>query len=196
MNMSSKLPNRDECTYTKCYCEENVWKLCKYIEDSGKIELLSNSYAIFISNHDRTIPLWKQKASKRSDTMVMWDYHVILFVENESLIYDLDTMLGFPCSLEEYATEAFNFNMKLKPQFERLLRVVPATEFLKTFASDRTHMLTEDGEWTSPPPDYPPISSSSSTNNLQSFISMTKSSEQFGAVQTLEEFINKYMLKG
>ena len=41
--------------------------------------------------------------------------------------------------------------------FERKFRVIPGAEFLKTFASDRSHMLTQDGRWMSPPPVYPPI---------------------------------------
>lgn len=38
-----------------------------------------------------------------------------------------------------------------------MFRVIPAAEFLQTFASDRSHMLTKDGQWMSPPPVYPPI---------------------------------------
>lgn len=38
-----------------------------------------------------------------------------------------------------------------------MFRVIPAEEFLQTFASDRSHMLTPDGHWMAPPPTYPPI---------------------------------------
>lgn len=38
-----------------------------------------------------------------------------------------------------------------------MFRVIPAEEFLQTFASDRSHMLTPEGHWMSPPPIYPPI---------------------------------------
>lgn len=38
-----------------------------------------------------------------------------------------------------------------------MFRVIPAEEFLQTFASDRSHMLTPEGHWMSPPPTYPPI---------------------------------------
>lgn len=38
-----------------------------------------------------------------------------------------------------------------------MFRVIPAEEFLQTFASDRSHMLTPEGQWMSPPPIYPPI---------------------------------------
>lgn len=193
--MSSIIPNRDKCIYTKCYCEENVWQLCNIIQKSKDEEFLSNSYVIFISNDNRTIPLWKQNASTRNDTMVIWDYHVILFVENESVIYDLDTMLSFPCSLEQYADETFKYHTKMKQQYQRYLRVIPAVQFVKTFASDRSHMLTKDGEWTSPPPDYPPIKTSSSTNNLQNFINMHKEcADEFGTVFTLQDFVNKFLL--
>lgn len=38
-----------------------------------------------------------------------------------------------------------------------MFRVIPAAQYLKTFASDRLHMLTPDGRWKAPPPLYPPI---------------------------------------
>lgn len=41
--------------------------------------------------------------------------------------------------------------------FIRMFRVTPAAEYLKTFASDRLHMLTPDGRWKASPPPYPPI---------------------------------------
>jgi hypothetical protein len=37
----------------------------------------------------------------------------------------------------------------------RQFRVIPADEFLSTFASDRSHMLDEDGKWLKTPPSYP-----------------------------------------
>jgi len=43
----------------------------------------------------------------------------------------------------------------------RKFRIVKAEDFLMHFASDRSHMLKEDGEWMSPPPTYPPILSNS-----------------------------------
>ena len=39
----------------------------------------------------------------------------------------------------------------------RFFRVIPAASFLQTFASDRSHMLNDDGKYMEMPPDYPPI---------------------------------------
>lgn len=41
----------------------------------------------------------------------------------------------------------------------RFYRVVPATVYLRYFASDRSHMRREDGSWIAPPPSQPPLSS-------------------------------------
>jgi hypothetical protein len=43
----------------------------------------------------------------------------------------------------------------------RSFRVIPAMEYLRNFASDRSHMRRKNSqemdEWLSPPPPYPPI---------------------------------------
>lgn len=39
----------------------------------------------------------------------------------------------------------------------RKMRVIPAVTYLKTFASDRSHMKHSDGTWRMPPPPYPCI---------------------------------------
>lgn len=39
----------------------------------------------------------------------------------------------------------------------RFFRVIPAASFLQMFASDRSHMLNDDGKYMETPPDYPPI---------------------------------------
>lgn len=43
----------------------------------------------------------------------------------------------------------------------RFFRVVPAKQFLQSFASDRRHMKRPDGSWIKPPPPYPAICTSS-----------------------------------
>uniref|UniRef100_A0A674EV96 Protein N-terminal glutamine amidohydrolase n=1 Tax=Salmo trutta TaxID=8032 RepID=A0A674EV96_SALTR len=63
-------PSRDECVYTSCYCEENVWKLCEHAKTQTQIHL-DEVYAVFISNERKMIPIWKQKSS-RGDEPVVW----------------------------------------------------------------------------------------------------------------------------
>lgn len=33
---------------------------------------LSNCYAVFVSNEGRTVPLWRQKAGRGDDKVVIW----------------------------------------------------------------------------------------------------------------------------
>lgn len=56
-----------------------MWKLCKFLEEHADVEVLDGVYVIFVSNATRTVPIWKQQSSEREDTMVVWDYHVILY---------------------------------------------------------------------------------------------------------------------
>ncbi|CAL1538321.1 unnamed protein product [Lymnaea stagnalis] len=186
----------DTCTYTPCYCEENVWKLCERIQQRCSEAELSKCSCVFISNNERKIPLWHQKASKSADRCVIWDYHVILLYHDTpvTLVYDLDTELSFPCPLKEYAAACIGSESTFKQEYKRLMfRVVPAQDYLTTFASDRSHMISTKGEWLSPPPDYPPIKSTGSSNNIDEFISMD-SSTNHGMVLTLQQFLNKFQV--
>jgi len=54
----------------------------------------------------------------------------------------------------------------------RFFRVIPIDEYLKEFASDRRHMLNEDGTWIKPPPIYPAIRTPDQIHNLDDFIDM------------------------
>ncbi|EDO34804.1 predicted protein [Nematostella vectensis] len=146
------------CVYTSCYCEENVWKLCERIKEEQVLDL-EEHYVVFISNSNRQIPLWMQKKASSPLDAVVWDYHVILIrkTKDKSFVYDLDSILPFPCPSELYLEQAIQSDRKLKKQFHRKFRIIPAPVFLQTFASDRPHMRKQNGEWRQPPPAYPPI---------------------------------------
>lgn len=51
--------------------EENVWKLCEQVKRTRPTEL-SKCYAVFVSNEGRTVPLWRQKAGRGDDKVVIW----------------------------------------------------------------------------------------------------------------------------
>ncbi|KAI8989463.1 N-terminal glutamine amidase-domain-containing protein [Pilobolus umbonatus] len=148
---------RDSLIYTSHYCEENIYMLCKTINEKYP-ELIDDCTVIFISNEERKIPMWMQKAAGPVDPVV-WDYHVILLYENEAcpLILDVDTLLPFPCPADIYTVETLKPQLVLQKQYERYFRLIPATMYLREFASDRSHMLNEMGEYSAPPPIYPPI---------------------------------------
>lgn len=56
MSVERKPFNRDEQTYTRCYCEENIYMMCKNIATNDP-ELLEKSTVIFISNPNKTVSL-------------------------------------------------------------------------------------------------------------------------------------------
>ncbi|CAG11652.1 unnamed protein product [Tetraodon nigroviridis] len=149
---------REDCVYTSCYCEENVWKLCEFARGQ-KTPPLEELLVVFISNASRMVPLWRQR-SGYGDQPVVWDYHVILLqvgLDSDPQVYDLDSDLSFPCSMELYASQALRSDRSLRPAYHRRFRVIPADSFLLNFASDRSHMRNADGSWKMPPPPYPPI---------------------------------------
>ncbi|XP_040835271.1 protein N-terminal glutamine amidohydrolase isoform X3 [Ochotona curzoniae] len=134
-------PPRDACVYSSCYCEENVWKLCEHIKNHDQYPL-EECYAVFISNERKM------------------DYHVVLLhvaSGGQSFIYDLDTVLPFPCPFDTYVEDAFKSDDDIHPQFRRKFRVIRADTYLKNFASDRSHMKDSRGNWREPPPPYPCI---------------------------------------
>ncbi|KAM4689308.1 protein N-terminal glutamine amidohydrolase [Discoglossus pictus] len=186
------LPDRSQCLYTSCYCEENVWKLCEYIRDHCP-RPVEEFFAVFISNENKMIPIWKQKAGKGAGPVV-WDYHVLLLHVSggdQNYIYDLDTVLPFPCSCDLYIREALKSDGFIHADFRRKLRVVRADEFLRTFASDRSHMKDSSSNWTKPPPPYPCIQTAESTMNLNDFISMDPQ-VGWGTVYTLADFTQRF----
>nr|XP_020820648.1 protein N-terminal glutamine amidohydrolase [Phascolarctos cinereus] len=185
-------PPRDACTYSSCYCEENIWKLCEYIKKHGQYPL-EECYAVFISNERRMIPIWKQQA-RPGDEPVIWDYHVVLLHVSsggQSFIYDLDTVLPFPCPFDTYVEDAFKSDDDIDPQFRRKFRVIRADLYLKNFASDRSHMKDSSGNWREPPPPYPCIQTGASKMNLNDFISMNPE-VGWGAVYTLPDFVHRF----
>uniref|UniRef100_H2YYH5 Protein N-terminal glutamine amidohydrolase n=1 Tax=Ciona savignyi TaxID=51511 RepID=H2YYH5_CIOSA len=192
---SGVLPDKGDCVYTKCYCEENIWKACDYVRTS-KPESLDRLFVVFISNKSRSVPIWEQTSSKSVDGFVLWDYHVVLLCKGQdggkNLIYDLDSKLPFPCDMTKYCELSFCPHISLKEEYKQCFKVVAGLQFLDKFASDRSHMKTEDGIWMSPPPDYPCISTNSCRMNLDDFISMDVDCNTCGTIFSLAQFMNEY----
>ncbi|XP_077127291.1 protein N-terminal glutamine amidohydrolase isoform X2 [Ranitomeya variabilis] len=173
---SPGLAERRDCCYTSCYCEENVWKLCERIRERTP-GALPECYTVFLSNDHRM------------------DYHVILLhdagSDGQRVVYDLDTVLPFPCPCDAYIKEALRSDHLIRKDFRRKLRVIPADEYLRTFASDRSHMKDVNNEWRKPPPPYPCIKTSESSMNLDDFISMDPR-VGYGTVYTLDAFAQRF----
>jgi len=67
---------RSSFAYTSCYCEENAYLLIKRLveeEEEG-----AEAWAVFVSNRERVVPIWRQRAARRDPggAPVLWDYHV------------------------------------------------------------------------------------------------------------------------
>ncbi|XP_038246754.1 protein N-terminal glutamine amidohydrolase isoform X8 [Dermochelys coriacea] len=139
------------------------------------------------------IPLWKQR-SGCGDEPVVWDYHVILLhvsSGDQNFIYDLDTVLPFPCPFDTYTEEAFKSDDIILPGFRRKIRLIRADLYLKTFASDRSHMKDANGHWQKPPPSYPCIETADSKMNLDDFINMNPKVGR-GSVFLLPDFVDRF----
>ncbi|KAJ1347196.1 Protein N-terminal glutamine amidohydrolase [Parelaphostrongylus tenuis] len=189
--MISEIGSREDCDYTKYYCEENVYRLCERIPVDKRQQFL----VVFISNPSKCVPLFAQRASTERP-FVMWDYHVILLQQIEcgvTLIWDLDTLLSFPCSFDEY------WNGTLRPpgwnipeNYSRYFRVIPCAHYITHFSSDRSHMKGEDGSWLAPPPVWAPIYRDG-LNNIQEFISMDPNVlPQISTVMNEDDMFGKY----
>ena len=198
-DITNILTPADRRTYTSCYCEENVYHLCREVKNSNDLNLISNSYAVFISNEKQIIPLWRQKVGKGDEKVVLWDYHVILVYKSddtESLVFDLDTELEFPMVFKSYCEETFKSEAILKSDYHRYFRILPASLFLTKFSSDRRHMKADDGSWIKPPPNYPCIRTPDNDHNLDRFISMVEDNEgNYGEVKNLNDFVEFFSAK-
>ncbi|XP_044505752.1 protein N-terminal glutamine amidohydrolase [Mangifera indica] len=168
-----------EFDHTPFYCEENVYLLCKKLCGSGTADADgSDLFVVFISNEKKQIPLWNQKASKRVDGIILWDYHVICIQRKNDgafpcLVWDLDSSLPFPSPLTPYLSETIRPSFQLFSEFHRYFRIVHAPIFLRYFASDRRHMKDSVGKWVAEPPKYEPIVAEDNTvHNLSEYIEM------------------------
>ncbi|KAK4404863.1 protein N-terminal glutamine amidohydrolase [Sesamum angolense] len=166
--------------HTPCYCEENVYLLCKKLSEDGIAKSDgSDLYVVFVSNEKKQIPLWHQKASPRADGVILWDYHVICVQKRKDsnlphLVWDLDSSLPFPSPLATYVAETIRPSFQVFSEFQRFFRIIHAPIFLRSFASDRRHMKDSAGNWISPPPSYEVIVAEDGTaHNLNEYMEMS-----------------------
>ncbi|KAK9842162.1 hypothetical protein WJX84_010658 [Apatococcus fuscideae] len=169
--------------YTAWYCEENIYQLlAKLTKDHARAA--SQLFAVFVSNPQRQLPLWSQKAGNIDNMgFICYDYHVIaieLFPDQETLVYDFDSILPFPSKWRSYVhATLLPLPQTSAGQYSRWFRKINAATFLSSFASDRSHMRESDGSWKAPPPVHPCIvAEDGTTMNLEGLINMTHSSSE------------------
>eukprot|EP00095_Tigriopus_kingsejongensis_P005849 snap_masked-scaffold697_size109876-processed-gene-0.13 protein:Tk05849 transcript:snap_masked-scaffold697_size109876-processed-gene-0.13-mRNA-1 annotation:"protein n-terminal glutamine amidohydrolase" len=193
---TSVVPLAANCSYAPCFCEENVWKIADHVRRGSSVSEIQKSHVIFVSNKKQVVPLWRQKAGKDEEKLVIWDYHVLFLYKPDQrcLVFDLDSDLPFPTYFHKYVTETFRTDAILNPEYHRFFRVIPALTFLQSFASDRRHMKKPDDTWMKPPPPYPCIQTADSAHNLDSFISMDPL-VGVGEILSLKEFVQRFYQK-
>ena len=137
--------------YCPYFCEENVWHLCQddAVRDDAPLVVvpLEERRVVFVSNDTKQVRMRHQRAGQGG--VVIWDYHVVLLARGR--VWDLDCTLGMPLDVDRWLTDSF-VDADDAPGAARF-RVVDAADFVRTFASDRSHMV-ESGH---PFPSWPPI---------------------------------------
>lgn len=139
--------------YQPYYCEENIWHLCQSPRPGR-----GRRWVVFISNTSRRCLLLDQRAGGERGE-VLWDYHVVLLVEptpGRCVVWDLDSRGGAPQPLTRWLSATFGHVGSTPVVYDPMFRVIAATRFVESFASDRRHMRDEAG-WRAPPPPWAPI---------------------------------------
>lgn len=209
----------EECIFTDCYCEENVWKLIENISE----KLFSNNsewdgFAVIISNENKRVPFWHQN---RLNSICLWDYHVIFILQHKQhlqqvLVYDLSSQLSkkiFPIPFNEYIQQSLLTNFYVSnPQarqevlellYKTKFRIIPAKEYFIHFSSDRSHMKqidpkTNSEKWLAPPPKYPCIiQPNNCTGHLMNLpklwdMSYNEYPQLLGTILSFEEFCERF----
>lgn len=136
--------------YQPFYCDENAWWLCaEPALGAGPRQVM------FIVNRRGACPVAAQRAAPPG-ALCWWDYHVVV-LDAAGRIWDLDTRLGLPVAALDWLRGSFPFAEALPADLAPLFRVVPAADYRRDFASDRSHMRTPAGDWLEPPPPWPAI---------------------------------------
>lgn len=150
--------------YWPYYCEENIWQLC------GEPRF-AEAQVVFISNPRRQVALWAQRAAEDPLEPVIWDYHVVLLATSDagSEVWDLDSALGFPVPARHYLDLTFAGTYYLPTSFAPRFRLLPAADYRRHLASDRSHMRRADGTFLHPPPPWDPPGEG---GNLMRFVEM------------------------
>jgi hypothetical protein len=130
-----------------------------------------------------------QRTSGHLDVPIFWDDHVVLLVlgENNQII-DFDTMLAFNTDIDTYFSAAFINESLLLNEDTPLFRLVSSDEFVRTLYSDRSHMKTENGWISPPPPSWSTIRDIGT--NLAKFLQTNHN--QFSELLTYEAMLNRF----
>lgn len=152
--------DRGQLRYQPYYCEENAWWLCQTPALGA-----THREVLFVSNPERAVSLWEQRAVPPGEPVV-WDYHVVVLSAGQT--WDLDTRLALPCATATYLQATFR-----RPPLGQapVFRVLPGELYVRHLATDRRHMR-RGSAWLQPPPEWAPPQAPGEPPNLQRFIDM------------------------
>ncbi|MBU2511144.1 hypothetical protein KJ966_07390 [bacterium] len=169
--------DKSECQYWPFYCEENIWYLC---QESAFKNL--NKRVVFISNPDKQCLFLNQSTGNGGS--VLWDYHVLLITVG--FAWDFDTTLPFPCPLSHYLN--LTFRETTPASLQPFFKIIDPDLYLQEFASDRSHMLDELGNYIHVIPPWPSVNGDKESN-LHLFTDM-KSTVFCEDILTLKYMLN------
>lgn len=181
----------DAPAYCPFYCEENVWQLCAH-----RRVVQAEQRVLFISNDERRVAMWGQRAASSPDVPIVWDYHVVLLLRDPGRrwdIWDLDAHYPGPRSAERWLRSSFDFSGLLPSRYAPRFRMIDGDEYRRHLRSDRRHMRLDDGTIRQPPPPWPTImgeppacAREDDGSNLERFID-TRDSDFLGQLFDLAE---------
>lgn len=167
----------DAPAYCPFYCEENVWQLCAHPHVAQ-----AERRVLFISNAERRVAMWGQRAASSPDEPIVWDYHVVLLLRDPGCrweIWDLDARYPGPRSAERWLRSSFDLLGVLPPRYAPRFRMIEGDDYRRHLRSDRRHMRLDDGTIRQPPPPWPTImgeppacAREDEGSNLERFIDM------------------------
>jgi hypothetical protein len=141
--------------YCPFYCEENVWHLCAHPRVAQ-----AERRVVFISNAERRVAMWGQRAAPTPTHGIAWDYHVVLLLRQSGQrwqSWDLDAHNPGPRSATTWLRESFDPAELLPRRYAPRFRMIESADYRRHFRSDRRHMRLPDGTPLRPPPPWPAI---------------------------------------
>jgi hypothetical protein len=81
-------------------------------------------------------------------------------------VWDLDSQLELPDEALHYLRDSFPMPEVVPVELQPRFRLVSRADFHARFASDRSHMLDEQGAWRAAPPSEPALRTEAETMNL------------------------------
>ena len=172
--------------YTPRYCEENIWQLAQEDCFHGQ-----ETTVVIISGHGPYRKLWFQSSAEYPGAPVLWDYHVILLCRQDDWqVWDLDTTLGLPVPASSYFPETFLQANTDPERSDVIFRLIPATDYVEHFSSDRSHMKLTSGRWAAPPPQWPMIIRDGQSN-LFDWLDVNHKAP--GQLLTLDELMHDFL---